>query len=161
MRWAATRAHLKPHPSAELTTMELFREDRATPQAPILGRQDVLGHSFKENLRHHPLVFVIEEMAVKEGHASDYGVGEVYKSSETGLTDFREFERTETVAATIALAGTTVRVRMQCVILATSKPSLIPPCARWNPGHRRSSLVQSLLCWDQDPFRKWFPTRRR
>jgi hypothetical protein len=39
---------------------------------------DVLGQSFKENLRHHPLVFVIEEMAVKDGHAPDYGVGEVH-----------------------------------------------------------------------------------
>jgi hypothetical protein len=39
---------------------------------------DALGHSFKENLRHHPFVFVIEEMAVKDGHAPDYGVGEVH-----------------------------------------------------------------------------------
>jgi hypothetical protein len=75
--------------------MELFREDRATPQASILGRHDVLGHSFKENSRHHPFVFMIDGMAVKDGHASDYGVGEVHKGSETGLTDFREFERTE------------------------------------------------------------------
>src|SRR5712691_8182543 len=36
---------------------------------------------------------------------------------------------------------------------------LIPPSARWSPGHRRSSLVQALLCWDQGPSRKWCPIR--
>src|SRR5260370_35002549 len=35
------------------------------------------------------------------------------------------------------------------------------PCARWNPGHRRSSLAQSFLCWVQDPFRKWFRILRQ
>src|SRR6266446_5986359 len=35
------------------------------------------------------------------------------------------------------------------------------PCARWNPGHRRSSLVQALLCWDPGPFRKWCPICRQ
>src|SRR5207249_4949553 len=37
-----------------------------------------IGHSFEENLCHHPFVFVIEKMAMKNGHASDYGVGEVH-----------------------------------------------------------------------------------
>src|SRR5579864_5917666 len=27
-------------------------------------------------------------------------------------------------------------------------------CARWNPGHRRSSLPQSSSCYDQGPFRR-------
>src|SRR6266852_9881789 len=78
MQEAAMPVHLRPHPSAEGTAMALFPEDRATPRASILGRPDALGHSFKENLRHHPLVFVIEEMAVKHRHAPDYGVSEVH-----------------------------------------------------------------------------------
>src|SRR3984957_10013177 len=34
--------------------------------------------SFKENLRHHPLVFVIEQMTVKHRHALNHGVCEVH-----------------------------------------------------------------------------------
>ncbi len=34
--------------------------------------------SFKENSRHHSFVFVIEKMAMKDGHALDHGVGEVH-----------------------------------------------------------------------------------
>src|SRR5260370_39696969 len=74
----ATPVHLRPHPSAEETATGSFREDRAARRAAILGRLDALGHSFKESLRHHPLVFVFEEMAVKDVHAPHYGVGEVH-----------------------------------------------------------------------------------
>src|SRR4029077_17220954 len=70
-------AHLQPHHSGEATAMETVA-DRAATNPAIPGRRDVSGHSFEENLRHHSLVFVIEEMAVKDGHASDYGVGEVH-----------------------------------------------------------------------------------
>src|SRR5260370_33328481 len=28
------------------------------------------------------------------------------------------------------------------------------PCARWNPGHRRSSPLEALLFWEQRPFRR-------
>src|SRR5580700_8449525 len=34
--------------------------------------------SFKEDLRHHSFVFVIQKMAVKDRHAPDYGVGEIH-----------------------------------------------------------------------------------
>src|SRR5258708_3017838 len=34
------------------------------------------------------------------------------------------------------------------------------PCARWNPGHGRSSLAQALFFLKRDPFCKWFPMRR-
>src|SRR5258707_9667073 len=44
----------------------------------ILGRRDVSDRSFEENLCHHSLVFVIEKMAVKDGHAPDDGVGEIH-----------------------------------------------------------------------------------
>ena len=70
--------HLRPHPSAGEAATEYFREDRATRQASTLGRQDALDQSFKENFRHHPFVFVIEKMAVKDGHALNHGVGEVH-----------------------------------------------------------------------------------
>src|SRR6266849_11006444 len=75
---AATPVHWRPHPSAVEKATEPSREDRAALRASILERQDGLGHSFKENLRHHPFVFVIEKMAVKDRHASDYGVGEIH-----------------------------------------------------------------------------------
>ena len=58
--------------------MESSREQFATANAAILGRRDVIGRSFEENLCHHSLVFVIEEMAVKDGHAPDHGIGEVH-----------------------------------------------------------------------------------
>jgi hypothetical protein len=32
----------------------------------------------QENCRHHSFVFVIEKMAMKDGHAFDHGVGEVH-----------------------------------------------------------------------------------
>ena len=78
IRVAATSVDWKPVPSADGTAMESFREYRATPQTSLLGPKDVVGHSFKENLCHHSLIFVIEKMAVKDGHASDYGVSEVH-----------------------------------------------------------------------------------
>jgi hypothetical protein len=46
--------------------MAPFREDRAGLRASILEQVDAPKHSFEENLRHHPFVFVIEEMAVKD-----------------------------------------------------------------------------------------------
>jgi len=33
------------------------------------GLKDVVGHSFKKNLLPYSLIFVIEKMAVKDGHA--------------------------------------------------------------------------------------------
>jgi hypothetical protein len=71
-------AHFEPHHSGRETAIESFREDRAAANVAILGRQDVPGNSFEENLCHHSLVFVIEKMAVKDGHAPDYGVAEVH-----------------------------------------------------------------------------------
>src|SRR5467141_1435265 len=47
-------------------------------EASILELGDALGESFKEDFRHHPFVFVIEKMAVKDGHAFDHRVGEVH-----------------------------------------------------------------------------------
>src|SRR6266853_1330291 len=51
---------------------------RSLTSASLESRTARWTRSFKENLRHHPLVFVIEEVAVKHGHASDYGIGEVH-----------------------------------------------------------------------------------
>src|SRR6266849_9253795 len=78
IRVAATSVDWKPVPSADGTAMESLREYRAAPQTSILGLKDVVGHSFKKNLCHHSLIFMIEKMAVKDGHAPDYGVGEVH-----------------------------------------------------------------------------------
>src|SRR5437660_6791571 len=78
MRGEATPVRSKRHPSAEETLVESTCKDRAAPRASILRPQDVPGHSFKENLGHHPFVFVIQKMAMKDGHAPDYGVGEVH-----------------------------------------------------------------------------------
>ena len=74
----STSARSQPTDCGRVTAMESFREDRATANAAILGRRDVSDRSFEENLRHHALVFVIKEMAVKDGHAPDDGVGEIH-----------------------------------------------------------------------------------
>src|SRR5207244_7023813 len=66
------------------TPAEPTCEDRATRRASILRPQNVPGHSLKENLRHHPLVFVIEEMAVKDRHRSEER--RVGKESRSGLS---------------------------------------------------------------------------
>jgi hypothetical protein len=76
--WQPRRPNWQPYPSAEGTATELLREERAAPQASMLGRQDVTKHSFEKNHSHHPFVFVVEEMAVEDGHAPDYWVGEVH-----------------------------------------------------------------------------------
>ena len=55
-----------------------FQQDRVAPQTSMLGRRDIPGHSFEEDLRHHPLVFVIEKMAVKDGHAFNDGISEIH-----------------------------------------------------------------------------------
>src|ERR1700692_1856992 len=56
--------------------------------AKLAGINSRIGRSirslFKENFRHHPLVFVIKEMAVKDGHSSDYRVGEVHNDVDGG-----------------------------------------------------------------------------
>src|SRR5882672_3303136 len=67
-----------PDPVGGGLVAEFFREDRAFANDASLWRRDVLDHSLEENLRHHALVFVIEEMAVKDGHAPDDGIGEVH-----------------------------------------------------------------------------------
>src|SRR5882762_2811782 len=71
-------ARVQPHHSGGQTRMKSSREQFASANAAILGRRDVLGHSFEENLCHHSLVFVIEKMAMKDGHAPDYGIGEIH-----------------------------------------------------------------------------------
>jgi hypothetical protein len=58
--------------------MDAFLEAPAARLAWIFGRQDALGRSFKQRLRQHRLVFVIEDMTVKDRHAPDYRVGEVH-----------------------------------------------------------------------------------
>jgi hypothetical protein len=35
-------------------------------------------HSFEQNLGHHALVFVIEKMAMKDGHTLNHGVGKIH-----------------------------------------------------------------------------------
>src|SRR5260370_807362 len=52
--------------------------ERTTCQASIYERREAVRQSFKENFRHHSFVFVIEKMAMKDGHAFDHGVGEVH-----------------------------------------------------------------------------------
>src|SRR6202008_918814 len=74
----ATLVLRKPHPAAEGTAMKSSRQNHAVPHAAVLGRRDVPSHSLEENLRHHSLIFVIEEVAVKDRHAPDYRVGEVH-----------------------------------------------------------------------------------
>ena len=71
-------AHFEPHHCGGETAIGSFREDRAARNAAVLGHRDVPGDSFEENLCHHSLVFVIEKMAVKDGQAPDYRVGEVH-----------------------------------------------------------------------------------
>jgi len=75
---AASPVLPKPHPAAERTAKEIRGEDYATSRVPIVEPRAVLDHSLKENLGHHPFVFVIEKMAVKDGHAPDYRVSEVH-----------------------------------------------------------------------------------
>src|SRR6266700_4853562 len=75
----ATPVQLKPHPSAEEPAEgRPYRADRATRRESSLESEAALVHSFKENLCHHPFVFMIKKMAVKDGHAPDHGIGEVH-----------------------------------------------------------------------------------
>ena len=74
----STSARFQPNDFGRATAMKSFRENRATANAAILGRRDVSDRSFEENLCHHSLVFVIEKMAVKDGHAPDDGLGEIH-----------------------------------------------------------------------------------
>src|SRR5713226_6650968 len=49
----------------------------------------------------------------------------------------------------LTVAASPARSLTHCVVS--------PPCSMWNPGHRRSSLLQALLCRDRGPSRKWCP----
>src|SRR5713226_4733732 len=49
----------------------------------------------------------------------------------------------------LAVAASLARNLTHCVVS--------PPFSIWNPGHRRSSLLQALLCRDRGPSRKWCP----
>src|SRR5580700_11424895 len=68
----------------------------------------------------------------------------------------------KTTHATIAIAGMVV-VSPEAMrdVGNLERLLFIPPDARWNLGHTRSSLLQALSCWDRDPFRKWCPFRRQ
>src|SRR5271154_1017463 len=77
-RVAATPVDWKSHASAKEELADSLRADRANWRVSILELRDGLAHSFEENLRHHPFVFVIEKMAVKDGHALDHRVGEIH-----------------------------------------------------------------------------------
>lgn len=57
---------------------EAFHQGHTTPRAAIVGCRYVPGRSFKENLGHHPLVLVIQEVAMKDGHPPDYRIGEIH-----------------------------------------------------------------------------------
>ena len=75
---AATWADLKSGASAKEELADSLRAGRANWRVSVLELRDGPAHSFEENLRHHPFVFVIEKMAVKDGHALDHRIGEIH-----------------------------------------------------------------------------------